>query len=147
MAREIPLIGLLALALMALAIPAHAESDDDRYDIMRPEHPAAKKLPPAQEQKGRRGSSVMVYPAPLPRPLHYNPQPPQSVITNPATVPPPLYVPQTGRTLQNLPTVAPSGPGGTESSQDRAIRCTHQAGAYGSAVGNRNAYIGSCINQ
>ena len=137
----------LALTLVAPAVSAHAESDDDRYDIMRPEKPPAEKAPPVQKNKVRRGSSVIVYPAPLPRPLHYNPQPPQSVITNPATVPPSLYVPQTGRTLQNLPTVAPSGPKGTETSQDRAIRCTHQAGVYGSAAGDRNAYIGSCINQ
>ena len=141
------LVALLALTLVASGALAQGQADDDRYDIMRQEHPSAKKLPPTQKQKGRRGSSVMVYPAPLPRPLHYNPQPPQSVTTNPATVPPSLYVPQTGRTLQNLPTVAPSGPGGTESSQDRAIRCTHQAGAYGAAAGDRNAYIGSCINQ
>lgn len=138
---------LLLLTVVTSALPAYAQSDDERYDIMRPEKPSAEKAPPVQKQKGRRGSSVIVYPAPLPRPLHYNPQPPQSVITSPATVPPPLYVPQTGRTLQNLPTVAPSGPKGTESSQDRAIRCTHQAGVYGQATGDRNAYIGSCINQ
>jgi len=44
--------------------------------------------------------------------------------------------------------MAPSGPGGTETFQDRAARCAHQAGVYGpSATGDRNAYIGGCINQ
>ena len=139
--------GSLIIALvLTLAVPAlAAEPGGGTIDIMRPEQ-----VSPVKEKirKVRRGSSSPVYPTPLPPPLRYNPPPSESVITQPATVPPPLYVPQTGRTLQNLPTVAPSGPKGTESSQDRAIRCTHQAGAYGpGATGDRNAYIGSCINQ
>jgi hypothetical protein len=65
-----------------------------------------------------------------------------------AVTPPPLYVPETGRTLPNLPTISGSGRGGAETYQDRAARCAHQAGVYGStATGNRNAYVGSCINQ
>jgi hypothetical protein len=65
-----------------------------------------------------------------------------------AVNPPPIYVPPTGRALPNLPTVSGSGPGGSETYQDRAVRCAHQAGAYGTAAtGNRTAYIGSCINQ
>ena len=62
-------------------------------------------------------------------------------------MPPPLYVPQTGRVLPNLPSVSGSGPNGAETSQDRAFRCAHQAGVYGPAAGDRSAYIGSCINQ
>ncbi len=62
-------------------------------------------------------------------------------------MPPPIVVPQTGRVLPNLPTVAPSGPHGTETYQDRAARCTHQAGVYGQAAGDRSTYINSCINQ
>ena len=62
-------------------------------------------------------------------------------------VPPPIVVPETGRVLPNLPTVAPSGPHGTETYQDRAARCTHQAGVYGQAAGDRSSYINSCINQ
>jgi hypothetical protein len=59
-----------------------------------------------------------------------------------------MYVPQTGMVLPNLPTVGGAGPGGSETSQDRAIRCAHQAGVYGSAqTGDRNAYVGSCVNQ
>ena len=64
-----------------------------------------------------------------------------------ARVPPPIIAPETGRALPNFPTLSPSGPHGTESFQDRAARCSHQAGVYGDAAGNRNAYIGSCINQ
>ena len=64
-----------------------------------------------------------------------------------AGVPPPLYVPQTGRTLPNLPNPAPSGPQGRETYQDRAARCAHQAGVYGAAAGERSSYINSCINQ
>jgi hypothetical protein len=51
-------------------------------------------------------------------------------------------VPQTGRTLPNLPP-----PTGTEMSQDRAARCAHQAGVYGQAAGDRTSYINTCINQ
>ena len=36
---------------------------------------------------------------------------------------------------------------GTETFQDRAMRCTHQAGVYGQAAGDRNSYIGTCVNQ
>ena len=56
-------------------------------------------------------------------------------------------VPETGRVLPNLPTVSGSGADGAETSQDRAVRCAHQAGVYGQAAGNPSAYIGSCINQ
>ncbi|HZD88942.1 MAG TPA: hypothetical protein VE224_02490, partial [Pseudolabrys sp.] len=61
--------------------------------------------------------------------------------------PPPIVSPETGRLLPNLPNPAPSGPNGTETFQDRAARCAHQAGVYGSEAGNRNAYIGTCVNQ
>jgi hypothetical protein len=57
--------------------------------------------------------------------------------------PPPIVVPQTGRVLPNLP-----GASSTETFQDRALRCSHQAGVYGpSATGDRNAYVGGCIGQ
>ena len=71
----------------------------------------------------------------------------QSQIVTPpnTTVPPPLFVPQTGQTLQNLPTLSGSGPGGAETFQDRAARCAHEAGVSGQATtGN---VIGSCVNQ
>ncbi|HET7803542.1 MAG TPA: hypothetical protein VFL53_04820 [Pseudolabrys sp.] len=64
-----------------------------------------------------------------------------------AVTPPPIIVPQTGRALPNLPTISGSGRGGAETFQDRAARCAHQAGVYGPDAGNRNAYVGTCINQ
>ena len=99
------------------------------------------------KQKARRGSSNPVYPTPLPKPQGFNPPPSQQVVTpRAAEVPPPIVVPQTGQVLPNLPTIG-SGPGGAETSQDRAVRCSHQAGVYGPAAGDRNAYVGGCINQ
>jgi hypothetical protein len=49
--------------------------------------------------------------------------------------------------VPNLPSIAGAGPGGVETSQDRAMRCVNQAGVYGSMAGARNSYVGSCINQ
>jgi hypothetical protein len=131
MPRCLPLTVLLALTLMASALPVRAQSDDDRYTIMRPEP----WLPPKyQSPRGTRQHVVPIRPGRAARPPV-------------ATTPPSLYVPQTGQVLPNLPTVSPSGPRGTETYQDRAARCAHQAGVYGAMAGDRNAYIGSCINQ
>lgn len=71
---------------------------------------------------------------------------PKSKIVSPpnTVVPPDVYVPQTGRTFQNLPTLSGSGPGGTETFQDRAARCAHQAGVYGQAT--TGSYMGACVN-
>ncbi len=138
----------IALALL-LVLPGTAlaqSGDDARYTIMVPEKPAITKKP-AHKARAHRGSSVIVRPAPLPPPTHYQP-PPSKVTPQPqSTVPPQLYVPQTGRTLPNLPNPAPSGPRGGETYQDRAARCAHQAGVYGAQAGDRAAYIGTCINQ
>jgi hypothetical protein len=72
----------------------------------------------------------------------------QSQIVSPpntAVPPPSLFVPQTGQTFQNLPTLSGSGPGGAETFQDRAARCAYEAGVAGQATtGN---LIGSCVNQ
>ena len=136
MARRYWLTAFLALAAIVSALPARAQSDDERYNIMRPEKGARPAQPEpwlAPKYKSPRGSRQHVT---IPRP---QPAPQQ-----PAQVPPPLYVPETGRVLPNLP--AP-GSGGRETTQDRAARCAHQAGVYGPAAGDRNAYIGSCINQ
>jgi hypothetical protein len=62
-------------------------------------------------------------------------------------VPPDLYVPQTGRTTPNLPTLSGSGRGGVETFQDRAMRCSHQAGVFGQGAGDRGNYMGACLNQ
>jgi hypothetical protein len=141
MMYRVPLIALLALTLLLPALPLHAQPGDTP-SIMAPE-PGG----PPPKHKTRRGSSTVVYPAPLPQPEGFNP-PSTQPVTAPraADVPPPIVVPQTGRVLPNLPTIG-SGPGGAETSQDRAVRCSHQAGVYGSAAGDRNAYVGGCINQ
>jgi hypothetical protein len=138
-------IGSFVLLALACAMPAaasHAQSDDDRYTIMRPEKPG-----PMQKFKSQYGSSNPVYPTPLPAPQGYIPPRSHEVKTHPTAVPPNMYVPQTGQVLPNLPTVSGSGRGGAETSQDRAVRCAHQAGVYGAAAGDRNAYVGSCVNQ
>lgn len=142
MLRQSLIIALvLTLALPALA----AEPDSGTINIMRPEQALLVKK---KIRKVRRGSSNPVYPTPLPVPQAPLPVPHQEVVTpRRPEVPPPLYVPQTGRLLPNLPAVTGAGPNGAETSQDRAARCTHQAGVYGQAAGDRTSYIGSCINQ
>jgi hypothetical protein len=168
MAHRIAFILLLAMALGVPAMPVHGQSLDDDLTIMRPEpgsaearrlkqlkeNPAAEQVNPPKAAnapaKGRKriGSSNPVYPAPLPPPLHYVPPPVQTVTPLPHVVPPSMYVPQTGMVVPNLPTVGGAGPGGSETSQDRAMRCAHQSGLYPPAqTGDRNAYIGSCVNQ
>ena len=71
----------------------------------------------------------------------------QSQIVSPpnTAVPPSLFVPQTGQTFQNLPTLSGSGPGGAETFQDRAASCAHQAGVYGQATSG--SFMGACVNQ
>ena len=139
-----PCILALALSLgITGAVQAKSKaskSDYDGYSIMVPEKGAKPDLPEpwlAPKYKSPRGTRKHVK---IPRP--------PSAPERRTVVQPPIYVPQTGRTLQNFPTVSGSGPGGSETYQDRAVRCAHQAGAYGAAAtGNRTTYIGSCINQ
>jgi hypothetical protein len=109
----------------------------DDYSIMAPE----------------RGSRVQA-PEPWLAPRYESPREtvnsaviPKSMIVTPprASVPPSVFVPQTGQTFQNLPTVSGSGPGGAETFQDRAARCAHQAGVYGQATSG--SYMGACVNQ
>ncbi len=171
MTRAYPLIVLLVLALGVPAVRAQTSSDTGTINIMQPERPSparkhktrrgpSKPVAPAplpaperpragtQQPITRHGSSNPVYPTPLPAPQGFTPPPSHEVVTHPPAVPPPIVVPETGRVLPNLPTVSGSGPGGAETYQDRAARCAHQAGVYGpAATGDRNAYIGSCINQ
>lgn len=167
MPRASLIVGGLALLLAGAASPAFAiEPDaDGNYNIMRPEpgtpaarRPAAHRRAPQAAPKSetetvqpkgygfkqdtRRGSSNPVYPAPLPRPQAPAPVPRIEAPSQRATVPPSMVVPQTGRVLPNL------GAGRPETSQDKAVRCAHQAGVYGpNLTGNPSAYIGSCINQ
>ena len=73
--------------------------------------------------------------------------PAQSQIVSPpnTAVPPSLFVPQTGQSLQSLPPLSGSGLGGAETSQDRAARCAQEAGVSGQAT--TGSIIGSCVNQ
>ncbi|MDP2411940.1 MAG: hypothetical protein Q8M26_16850 [Pseudolabrys sp.] len=112
--------------------PLHAQFDDG-LSIMQPE-PYQPGVGPAY-----RSPPELNRMQPTPR----MPSLPQ----RPSAPPPPIAVPQTGAVLPNMPTISGSGPGGTETAQDRAVRCAHQAGAYGDAAGDRNAYIGSCVTQ
>ena len=118
---------------------AHAQLDGDPYSIMRPEPGRPAELPepwlPPKYKSPRGTPERMVTPPRI--------EVPQSL----AVTPPPLYVPQTGQLLQNIPTISGAGPGGAETSQDRAVRCANQAGIYGSAAGNPGGYVASCINQ
>lgn len=134
---------LVIALLMAVPPPSvQAQADDGRYSIMVPENGAASKAREpwlAPKYKSPRGTRKHVkVPSPEPAPV-----PRQR-----AQAPPPIVVPETGRVLPNLPTISGAGPNGSETYQDRALRCAHQAGAYGpAATGNRGTYIGTCINQ
>jgi hypothetical protein len=140
------LIPLFVLALAAPAIAAEPGDDGGTINIMKPEP----KTSPARDHKRikktrkARGSSNPVYPTPLPGPQAPAPVPHlQSAPRRGRDVPPALLVPQTGRLLPNLPPA-----GGTETLQDRSVRCAHQAGVYGPALtGDQGSYIRSCINQ
>jgi hypothetical protein len=132
---------LLAITIVLSAIaPGHAQNGilGDNYNIMVPE-------------KGYRPSQ----PEPWLAPKYQSPRgtvkhvklPKSTVVPMPnVQVPPDLYVPQTGRVVPNLPTVSGSGRGGAETFQDRAARCTHQAGVFGQG-GDRGSYMGACVNQ
>ena len=117
MVRQALLTGLLMLTAVVSATPSHAQSDDDRYTIMRPETPEPWLLPKYKSPRGTRRH--VVTPEKIPEPQ-----------TRTTTVPPPMLVPQTGQVLP-----------------DRAVRCANQAGVYGSAAGNPSGYVNSCINQ
>ena len=138
-----PTLIILLTLTAALAAPGHAQNGynilGDDYSIMKPEKGARPSQPEpwlAPKYKSPRGTVKHVV---IPRSTTI--QPPST------TVPPPIVVPQTGQVLPNLPTVQGSGPRGSETFQDRASRCAHQAEVYGQAAGDRNAYVGTCINQ
>jgi len=134
--------GPLLIVLLTLTVALSGVSAYGQSDIMVPEKGSkAEKREPwlAPKYRSPRGTVKRV-------------TTPNSTIAQPpsapsATVPPPIIVPQTGRVLPNLPIVSGSGRGGAETYQDRAARCAHQAGVYGQAAGDRNTYIGTCINQ
>jgi hypothetical protein len=137
--------GFLVLALFCMsalpAAPARAQAGDimsDNYSIMVPEKGSKRELPEPWLAPKYKSPSGTVKHVRLPK---------SKIVAPPnAAVPPSVFVPQTGRTFQNLPTVSGSG-GGAETFQDRSARCAHQAGVYGQAAGNAGNYMGSCINQ
>jgi hypothetical protein len=134
-------IAVVTLLALAPAQPARAQTVDDPYSIMKPE-PGSRQPRPvepwlAPKYQPPRGSHRHVR-----VPLNTEPD-----VRAPPAVPPPIYVPDTGRLLPNLPALPGAGAGGAETGQDRAMRCAHQAGVYGQAAGNRDAYVGGCINQ
>ena len=145
MMRKPSMVMLIVLSA-ALATSALAQAGNilsDNYSIMVPEKGLKQKV--SKQKVSRREQ-----PEPWLAPKYKSPSGtvqkvriPKSKIVNPpsATEPGYVYVPQTGRTFQNLPT-----PGrGTETFQDRAARCTHQAGVYGQTGSARSAYMGSCL--
>ncbi len=124
---------ILTMMLCALVLSSHARAqsaDDDRYSIMRPEP----WLPPK-------------YHSPRGTPERQVAPPRIHVPQRQVTTPPPMLVPQTGQVLPNMPVINGAGPGGRETSQDRAVRCANQAGVYGANAGNPSSYVNSCINQ
>jgi hypothetical protein len=133
-------LGMIILIFLSAALATPAQSGkilSDDYQIMVPE-------------KG----SKLEQPEPWLAPKYQSPRGtvqhvriPKSKIVRPpsATDPGYVYVPQTGQTFQNLPSLPGSGRGGAETSQDRVIRCAHQAGVYGQVGANRGSYMGSCL--
>lgn len=137
-------ITVLLSALLGAAPLVYAQTLDNPYSILKPEPGAAPYHKPQPQ------------PEPWLPPKYQSPRsaervPPPSQVMPPKLqrerVPPAIVVPETGRVLPNLPTLSPSGPNGTETSQDRAARCAHQLGTYGADAGNPAAYLGTCVNQ
>lgn len=136
-------MALAAITSLALLAPmlAHAQSEDERFNIMRAEPGRPQELPTPwlpPKYKSPRGSKQHV------APLHRQRIPPNVRVSEP---PPPMLVPQTGQVLPNIRTLSPSGPNGTETFQDKATRCVHQSGMYGARAGDPGAYVGGCVNQ
>jgi hypothetical protein len=168
MMREPSMIILIVLSA-ALATPTLAQTGNilgDNYSIMVPEkgskqkvskQKASKKKASKQEvskqkvstqKASKQNVSKREQPEPWLAPKYNSPSGtqevriPKSKSVSPPSAPNPgyVYVPQTGRSFQNLPSV-----GGGNTFQDRAIRCTHQAGVYGQVGANRGAYMGGCL--
>jgi hypothetical protein len=135
-----PSMIMLIFLSMAVATTSRAQPGNilsDNYGIMIPEKGSKRAQPePWLAPK---------YRSPLKTQKHVRVPKSKTVIQSGTAVPSSVYVPQTGRTFENLPALPGSGPGGAETFQDRAIRCTHQAGTYGQIGSNRGAYMGSCL--
>jgi hypothetical protein len=139
MMREPSMIMLICLSA-ALATPSLAQTGNllsNDYQIMVPERGAKRQTRPEQPEPwlAPKYKSVTIEDVRIPKPKTVRPR----KSADPGYV----YVPQTGRTFQNLPTLPGSGPGGAETWQDRVTRCTHQAGVYGQS--GSGSYMGSCL--
>lgn len=134
-------IGIMVAAALAPPLPSRAQSTDDPYSIMKPE-PGTRQPKPSEPWLAPKYQSPRGGHRHVRVPLNTEPD-----VSGSPAVPPPIYVPDTGRLLPNLPALPGAGVGGAETGQDRASRCAHQAGVYGQAAGNREAYVGGCINQ
>ena len=145
MMREPSMIMLIVLSAASAtpALPQTSNILNDNYSIMVPEKGSKQKVSKQKVSKQEKPEPWLAPKYNSPSGAAQQVRIPKSKIVNPPSKTDPgyVYVPQTGRTFQNLPT-----PGrGTETSQDRAIRCTHQAGVHGQAGGARGAYMGSCL--
>jgi len=148
--RKASMIVLIMLSV-ALATPAPAQTSDilsDNYSIMVPEKGSKQKV--SKQKVSKQKVSKQEQPEPWLAPKYRSPRgtvekvriPKSKIVRPPSAIDPGyVYVPQTGRTFQNLPSLPGSGPGGTQTSQDRAIRCMHQSGVYGQG----GSYMGSCF--
>jgi hypothetical protein len=92
--------------------------------------------------KGRvavRGSSGVVLPTPLPKTQLIPPEGGSSLVTpNLSREHGPTFVPGVAQPVPNLPH-------GPETFQDRASRCSFQAGLYGPQGGSSPNYMGACL--
>ena len=134
---------LLAPVVLALFAPAlaSAQSKNPNWVIMTPEPGRPQEVPEPwlpNKYKSPRGSRQHVK-----HPRTHR----EADLPRVSTPPPPIVVPQTGIAVPNMPTIAPAGPRGTESFQDKATRCVNQAGAYSATAGDRGTYLGTCVNQ
>ena len=134
-----PSVIMLIFLSAALATPTFAQTGSilsDNYNIMVPEKGSKRQVSKREQPEPWLAPK---YKSGTVKHVHV----PKSRIVSPPSgqIPSSVYVPQTGRTFQNLPTVGR----GIETSQDRAIRCSHQAGVYGQAGANRGTYMGACF--
>lgn len=136
--RTLLLAVMIGSAAFSAAVPAIAQSADPNIVRVAP-LPLG---PPSPEPW-----LPPTYQSPRGTVQHVRPVKPLRVPRVRTSEPESIIVPETGVALPNLRTVSPSGPGGRETYQDRAVRCAHQAGAYGANAGDRGTYIGTCINQ
>jgi hypothetical protein len=108
------------------SISSETPAAPDTFNIMVPE-------------RGRRGSSALVEPIPLPKPTRF----PRARVIPPAVntaVTPALPVPG----YESVPTVQPLPQVGGETFSDRVSRCVHQGGMGGLNSGQIGGYVGSC---